>query len=63
MPRTGRPRLDDPREFRVNLRFSNKQRAQLEAYCEKHHLKKTQALMLGFEELLRQDAEAEKQSR
>ena len=57
MPRTGRPRVDDPREYRVNLRFSNEQRAQLEAYCEKHHLKKAQALMQAFEEMLRKDAE------
>ncbi len=59
MPRTGRPKVDDPREYRVNLRFSKEQRALLEAYAEKHHLKKTQVLMKGFEELLRQDQEAE----
>ena len=56
----GRPKLDDPRNFRVSLRFSKEQKARLEAYCEKHHLKKAQVLMKGFEELLRQDEEAEK---
>lgn len=63
MPRTGRPKLEDPRTFRVSLRFSKEQRAVLEAYCEKHHLNKAQAMMKGFEELLRQDEEAEKKKK
>jgi len=60
MPRMGRPKVDDPREYRVNLRFSTEQKALLEAYCEKHHLKKAQALMMAFVEMIRQDQEAEK---
>lgn len=59
MARTGRPRIEDPRSYRVTLRFSKAQQARLEAYCEKHHLNKAQVLMKGFEELLRQDEEAE----
>lgn len=55
MPRTGRPKVDDLREFRVNLRLSTEEKALLEAYAEKHHLKKTQVFMKGFYELLEKD--------
>ena len=55
MPRMGRPKVDDLREFRVNLRLSTEEKALLEAYAEKHHLKKTQVFMKGFYELLEQD--------
>ena len=40
MPRMGRPKVDDLREFRVNLRLSTEEKALLEAYAEKYHLKK-----------------------
>ena len=62
MAKRGRPAIEDPRTFRVTLRFSKAQRAQLEAYCEKHHLKKAQVLMQGFEKLLRQDEEADQKN-
>ena len=67
MPRMGRPKVDDLREFRVNLRLSTEEKALLEAYAEKHQLKKTnliltlatalktQVFMKGFYELLEQD--------
>lgn len=58
MARTGRPKIEDPRNYKVTLRFSREQQARLEAYCEKYHLNKAQVLMKGFEELLRQDEEA-----
>lgn len=51
----GRPKVDDLRDFRVNLRLSTEEKALLEAYAEKHHLKKTQVFMKGFYELLEQD--------
>ena len=56
----GRPKVDDLRGHKISVRFSDKQLEVLDAYCEKHGLKKSQVLMKGFEELLRQDAEAEK---
>ena len=58
MPRMGRPKVDDLREFRVNLRLSTEEKALLEAYAEKHQLKKTQVFMKGFYELLEQDRES-----
>ena len=60
MPRMGRPKVDDLREFRVNLRLSTEEKALLEAYAEKYHLKKAQALMMAFDEMIRKDQEAEK---
>ena len=49
----GRPRIENPREYRVQVRFNELQRARLEAYCSRFHLKKSQVLMKGFEELER----------
>ena len=59
MAKMGRPKLDDPRELRVSVRFSEEQMKRLVAYCEKVGLGKSQALMKGFEELERQAAEAD----
>lgn len=54
----GRPKVDDLRDFRVNLRLSTEEKALLEAYAEKHHLKKTQVFMKGFYGLLEQEKES-----
>ena len=54
----GRPKVDDLRDSRVNLRLSTEEKALLEAYAEKHHLKKTHVFMKGFYELLEQDKES-----
>lgn len=59
MPRTGRPKLDDPREQRVSVRFSEEQMKRLVAYCEKFGMEKSQVLMKGFEELERQAKETD----
>ena len=59
MAKMGRPKLDDPRAHQISVRFSEEQLKRLTAYCEKFHLNKAQALMKGFEELERQDREAD----
>ena len=59
MAKMGRPKLDDPRETKVSVRFSNAQLARLNAYCEKFRMNRAQVLMKGFEELERQAAEAD----
>lgn len=51
MAKMGRPKLDDPREHQVTVRFSDEQLARLVAYCEKFQMNKAQVLMKGFEEL------------
>jgi len=60
MAKMGRPKLEDPREYKLTVRFSKEQKARLEAYCEKFQLSKAQVLMKGFEELLRQDEESDR---
>ena len=42
MAKMGRPKSDDPKEYRVTVRFSNAERLQLEAYAEEHGLTKVQ---------------------
>ena len=59
MAKMGRPRLDDPRGHQVTVRFSDEQLARLNAYCEKFRTKKAQVLMKGFEELEKQNKEAD----
>lgn len=54
----GRPKVDDLRDFRVNLRLSSEEKALLESYAEKHHLKKTQMFMKGFYELLEREGKS-----
>ena len=55
MAKMGRPKSDDPKEYRVTIRFSNAERKLLEAYAEKHDLTKVQVLKYGLELLYRQD--------
>lgn len=53
MAKMGRPKLDDPKQHQVTVRFSDEQMKRLIAYCEKFQLNKAQTLMNGFEELER----------
>lgn len=55
MAKMGRPKSDDPKEYRVTIRFSNAERKLLEAYAEKNDLTKVQVLKNGLELLYRQD--------
>ena len=55
MARTGRPKIDDPHNYKLTVRFSNEQKKRLEAYAEKFSLSKAQVLMKGFDELMERD--------
>lgn len=55
MAKMGRPKSDDPKEYRVTVRFSNAEKQQLEAYAEERGLTKVQVLKAGLELLYRQD--------
>ncbi len=59
MARTGRPKIDDPHNYKLTVRFSNEQKKRLEAYAEKFSLSKAQVLMKGFEELIERDEKSE----
>lgn len=55
MVKMGRPKSDDPMNYRFTIRFSNAEQKQLEAYAEKYDLTKGQVLKKGLELLYRQD--------
>ena len=55
MAKMGRPKSDDPMNYRFTIRFSNAEQKQLEAYAEKYNLTKGQVLKKGLELLYRQD--------
>lgn len=58
MARTGRPKLEDPHNYKLTVRFSKEQKKRLEAYAEKFSLSKAQVLMKGFDELMERDDES-----
>lgn len=60
MARTGRPKLEDPHNYKLTVRFSEEQKKRLEAYAEKFSLSKAQVLMKGFDELMERDDESDK---
>ena len=55
MAKMGRPKSDDPMNYRFTIRFSKAEQKQLEAYAEKYDLTKGQVLKKGLELLYRQD--------
>lgn len=55
MARTGRPKLEDPHDYKLTVRLSKEQKKRLEAYAEKFSLSKAQVLMKGFDELMERD--------
>lgn len=48
MAKMGRPKSDDPMNYRFTIRFSNAEQKQLEAYAEKYDLTKGQVLKKGW---------------
>ena len=54
MAKMGRPKSDDPMNYRFTIRFSNAEQKQLEAYAESMILQR-QVLKKGLELLYRQD--------
>lgn len=55
MAKMGRPKVDDPKEHRVTIRFSNSEKQLLEDYAKKHNLTKVQVIKNGLELLFRQE--------
>lgn len=51
----GRTKSDDPKNYRLTIRFSSAEQKLLEAYAEKNNLTKVQVLKKGLETLYRQD--------
>ena len=55
MAKMGRPKSDDPKNYRLTIRFSSAEQKLLEAYAEKNNLTKVQVLKRGLEALYQQD--------
>ena len=47
-PRTGRPKLDDPKVHRTSVNLDRETLDKLEAYCEKHGIHKSEAIRQGI---------------
>ena len=48
-PRTGRPKVDNPKTIEVKARIDKETNLKLLAYCNKHGLKKTDIVRMGIE--------------
>lgn len=54
MARTGRPRLEDPRDAGVFIRLTQQEHMEIKAYAAEHNLTITQTLVEGFNVLKKQ---------
>lgn len=57
MAKMGRPKVDDPKLYKVSVRLSDEEKKVLESYAESHGLTKAQVFKSGFELLLKLDEE------
>ena len=53
-PRTGLPKLDNPKDIDVKVRFDKELHEQLMAYCKEHKITRTEAIRIGVKLLLEQ---------
>ncbi len=51
-PRTGRPKLDDPKVNRTSVNLDRETLERLEAYCLEHQITKAEAIRQGIHMLL-----------
>lgn len=54
-PIMGRPKVDNPKDIDVKVRFDKKSHDELMEYCEKHQITRTEAIRRGIHLLLGQD--------
>ncbi len=54
-PRTGRPRLDNPKDIEVKARIDKETDKKLREYCEKHEKTRTDVVREGIELVLGQE--------
>ncbi|PLT84525.1 hypothetical protein [Mediterraneibacter gnavus] len=57
MAKMGRPKVDNPKLYKVSVRFSDEEKQVLESYAETQGLTKAQVLKSGFELLLKLEEE------
>lgn len=53
-PRTGRPKVDEPKDIRFSIRINNDIDKKLDAYCEQNGITKAEAIRQGIYLLLSQ---------
>lgn len=51
-PRTGRPKLDDPKVYRTSVNLDKETLTKLNAYCKAHGVTKGEAIRRGIHLLL-----------
>ena len=53
-PRTGRPKVDNPMDINVKIRFDKDLHEKLMKYCEENNITRTEAIRQGVHLLLEQ---------
>lgn len=53
-PRTGRPKVENPKNYAIKIRYDEETSEKLLAYCKKHNITRTEAFRRGLELLLEQ---------
>lgn len=51
-PRTGRPKVENPKDVRFSIRLDAEIEKQLDEYCKKHELTRAEAIRKGIQLLL-----------
>lgn len=53
-PRTGRPKVNEPKDIRFSIRIDDDTNRKLDDYCEKNEITKAEAIRKGIHLLLSQ---------
>lgn len=51
-PRTGRPKVEKPKDVKYSIRIDGETEARLQSYCERHGISKGEAIRQGIHLLL-----------
>ncbi len=54
-PRTGRPKIANPKNIELKLRLDQDMNDKLQAYCKKHGIVRTEAIRQGIRLILEAD--------
>lgn len=50
-PRTGRPKIDNPKSERITVRLDDESTKTLKMYCEQENIEKAEAIRRGIKKL------------
>lgn len=53
-PKTGRPKVDNPKDIRYSIRLDVETEIKLQEYCKEHNITKGEAIRQGIHLLLKQ---------